>query len=247
MTESHFANLGRICLLVRNKYPNNPIIDIGANVGDTSIIMTSVAPDARILCIEGSPRYYDMCKRNVPENCTVLNAFIDQLHGKLNVSLSELAGTGRAMKGGGSVNTITLEEAAKDGFLAAKLVKIDTDGFDGRIIAGAAEWIGKAKPVLFWEFELTGDEVVGGPGAKVFEILAGLGYTKFIFYSNTGDYIAAVNPTDKEIIEDLSFYLGHRNNRMTVAPNCADVCAIHECDLDIFEQLKLEERRAASS
>jgi hypothetical protein len=101
--------------------------------------------------------------------------------------------------------------------------------------------------VLFWEFELTGDELVGGPGTKVFEVLAGLGYSKFVFYSNTGDYITSVNPTDKEIIEDLSIYLGLRQNRMTVAPNCADVCAIHECDSDIFEQLRSEERRAAFS
>jgi FkbM family methyltransferase len=245
--ENFFENLRRICLLVSKKYPDSPMIDIGANIGDTAIIMRSAAPNARILCIEGSPYFHEMCKQNVPENCIVLNAFIDQLNGKLNVSLSESEGTARANASSGSVNTLTLREAAKEGFLAAKLVKIDTDGFDGRIIVGAAEWIGEAKPVLLWEFELTGDEQVGGPGMKVFDILAGLGYRRFVFYSNTGDYIASVNYADKDVLDDLTIYLGLRKNRPNVAPNYADVCAIHESDLDIFEQLRLEGRRAAVS
>src|SRR6516225_4669060 len=60
----HFnRNLGRIGKAVHRKYPSMSAIDIGANVGDSVAIMRSQS-HFPILCIEGSPGYFELLRRN---------------------------------------------------------------------------------------------------------------------------------------------------------------------------------------
>jgi FkbM family methyltransferase len=232
-------NLQQIAQAVSSKYPRAQIIDIGANVGDTAITMRASA-DSPILCVEASRRYAELCRENLTAltDVSVVNALVDT-GATLNVRILERGGSGRIVLDEASrTPTMTLAEiAASHGYSSAKLVKIDTDGFDGRIIQASRDWLGKVQPVLFWELELTSDARNQGPGELVFDILEKAGYDRFMFYSNTGDYILTATAADRSILEDLSWYVGRREDRERVPPAFADVCAIAKHDADIYEEV----------
>ena len=49
-------NLGIIAKIVNQKYSNSPVVDVGANVGDSAAIISSYCY-IPILCIEGNPKF----------------------------------------------------------------------------------------------------------------------------------------------------------------------------------------------
>lgn len=236
------SNLTRISAAVSRKYPDSTMIDVGANIGDSALAMRkgAICP---ILCIEGSQRYAEMCRRNLQPlpNIPVVQAFVDT-GAPVNGRIVESKGSGRSIPDGKTTTTtVPLSALATQcNFANAKLVKIDTDGFDGRIIQASLSWIEKQRPVLFWEFELTSDRLQGGPGRAIFDLLKGAGYRDLAFYSNTGDYMASASIADTQLLEDLSWYLGERQNRDYTPPAYADICAFPEEDHDLFEQIRAD-------
>jgi len=245
---SRYPNYGRnlalIAAAVSAKYPGAPIIDVGANIGDTAVMLRDAA-DGPILCIEGSERYADLCRSNLhgAQGVTVVQALVDT--GDLSIGrIVEAGGSGKAIRDESpGVRSLTLAEAAEEyGFSCARLVKIDTDGFDGRIIGAALPWIACALPVLFWEFELTGDAQNSGPGSRIFGMLAEVGYERFALYSNTGDYVLTLRSCQIQELQDVSWYFGQRPNRSHVPPHFADVCAFPAKDADIQESVRHRER-----
>jgi len=241
---NHCRNLQRIAAVVSSKYPHPSMIDVGANIGDTALTMRS-STDGPILCVEASQRYAALCRENLAglANIVVVKAFVGT-GSPIGVLLIERGGTGRGTADGTSVTpTITLAELAESyGFSEARLVKVDTDGFDGRVIQASSPWLKETKPVLFWEFELSGDEANRGPGERVFDILGEAGYDRFMFWTNIGDYVLTAKIEDRDVLNDLSFYLGRRENRDHVPPHYADVCAFSKRDADLCEAILRLER-----
>jgi FkbM family methyltransferase len=237
-------NLALIAEAVAAKYPGSPIIDVGANIGDTAILMRS-SSDAPILCIEGSEMYADIFRSNLNESSklTLIQKLVDTGDSTLGEILVE-HGSGRASRNGNLRSVALPDIASEHGFSNAKLIKIDTDGFDGRIIQAALPWLALSLPVLFWEFELCGDKENGGPGLRIFELLAGAGYERFMFYTDTGDYVATAHAGQDELLQDLAWYFGERENRSHLAPHFADVCAIPSQDLDLHQAIVAAIRRA---
>jgi FkbM family methyltransferase len=242
-------NLERLSATIARKYPDAPMIDVGANVGDTAVLMRRGATGP-ILCIEGSPRYAALCRRNLESipRVTVVNAFVDTGRA-INARIDENKGSGSAVFDETcETPTYSLAQAAAQfGFAGAKLVKIDTDGFDGRIIQAALPWLSSAQPVLFWELDLTSDEAHSGPGLDVLRSLAEIGYDQLMFYSNTGDYIVTADALDSDLLDDLTWYTSKRANRLRVPPAYADVCAFPRMDRDLAVELRARERRARSA
>jgi FkbM family methyltransferase len=241
-------NLALVAAAVSAKYPGAPMIDVGANIGDTAILMRNVA-DSPILCIEASERYVFLCRLNLnaTPGITVVQAFVDVGDSSVGRIVEERGRPGRVVRDASGVRSITLAEAAKEqGFAGAKLVKIDTEGFDGRIIQAALPWIARALPVLFWELDLTADAANSGPGSHIFELLASVGYERFTFYSNFGDYVLTLRAAQTEELQDLSWYFGQRPNRNYVPPYFADVCAFSARDADVHQSVREKERRLNS-
>jgi len=237
-------NVERFAAAVARKYANASMIDVGANIGDTALLMRRGATGP-ILCIEGSPRYAAVCQRNLESvsQITVVNAFVDT-GSTIRARMVETNGTGSAVFDESSeIPTVALAEIVQRfGFANAKLLKIDTDGFDGRIIEGALSWLQNAMPIMYWELDLTSDQEHAGPGTKVFESLSKIGYDQVMFYSNTGDYILTTSTRNHDLLEDLSWYTSMREDRLRVPPAYADVCAFPSIDADLAEALQAEER-----
>ncbi|MGH3130004.1 MAG: hypothetical protein ACRDNX_04230, partial [Gaiellaceae bacterium] len=173
------ANVGRIAAEA-----GGPVVDIGANVGDTAAIVRG-ATDVPILCVEGDDRFFAILRRNSTRfdpPVELEHAFVGA---PARAAIERHGGTARLVPGaGGEVRGKPLARILEEHprFAAPALVKIDTDGYDVPIVLAELDLLARLKPVLFFEYDphLGADPVV-------FERLREIGYRTVHVYENTGE------------------------------------------------------------
>ena len=228
------SSIGRIGATVQHKYPNLSLIDIGANVGDTVAI---IRHDAHypILCVEGSMAILPLLHSNVDPlgDVEIEAAFVGGTSGPVAASLRIADGTAHLAVGGPdqralllwSLDEIILRHPKFD---SAKLVKSDTDGMDCQIIAGAVDYLARARPALFFEYDPDLTARAGATAIRVFDVLEVTGYRYALVYDNTGDLMLLLDLRDRRLVSDLDAYFCGRNGF-----RYADICAFHATDSDL--------------
>jgi FkbM family methyltransferase len=186
-----------------------PVVDIGANVGDTAAEIRSQT-DVPILCIEGDDRFFGLLERNAPqlESVELEHAFVEA---PAQALVERAAGTARLVAGQSSIRTKSLTLILEDHprFGRPALLKLDTDGMDVPIVLANLELLSRTKPTLFFEY----DPHLGAT-PDVFDRLRRVGYRRMDVYENTGERVAGV-----ELPGDIhGEYVGHGGARY------ADVC-----------------------
>ena len=87
-----------------------------------------------------------------------------------------------------TLNSLKAQHAAA--FENVRLLKIDTDGYDLRVIRGARRLLKATKPVLFFEYSPDHMAAVGEhQPMRVFDELGDLGYDRLLFYDNFGRFV----------------------------------------------------------
>lgn len=200
------ANVGAIAAEA-----GGPVVDIGANVGDTAAIVRAVT-GVPILCIEGDDRFFPILARNAARLDPPVELEHAYVRAPAGATVERGRGTARLVAGEGeAVRTKTLGRILEDHprFAAPALVKIDTDGLDVPIILAELELLARLKPVLLFEYDphLGADPVV-------FERLRKIGYRRARVYENTGELARVAELTD----DIHSAYAGHGGARY------ADIC-----------------------
>jgi FkbM family methyltransferase len=138
-----FKVLGE-CLLYGNyaaevEAPPRCILDLGANIGASALYFRERFPDARIVCVEASPRIAEILRRNVAglDDIEVRHAALARDAGTITFyesadswagSTAEQNGDGRAVQ----VAAVTLEQLLRD--TNADLVKIDVEGAEFEVL-----------------------------------------------------------------------------------------------------------------
>lgn len=186
-----------------------PVVDIGANVGDTAAAIRAES-DVPILCVEGDPRFFALLERNarVIGGVEVQRAFVE---GPARGRIERGAGTANVVEGDDKLPSKPLAQILGEHSAFAKpaLLKLDTDGMDVPILLANLPLLEELRPVLFFEYDphLGADPVV-------FERLGEVGYGTAEWYENTGEHAATVE-LPAHLHED---YVGHGGARY------ADVC-----------------------
>jgi FkbM family methyltransferase len=232
------GNLGKVSLYARRKYPNLTMIDVGANIGDSVAIVHSYS-DHPVLCLEGEPRFFQLLKKNtrnlpaVEIEQTFIGApgdhvgSIDARRGNAQVLLGPIPG--RA-----SICTLSEALARHPRFARAKLLKIDAEGFDCRIIAAETKLLKVNKPILFFEYYPKCSELVGQKAFPVFTTLSSLGYSLILIYQNLGRYFMSLTLDQVDALEDLHHFISDQDG-------FCDVVAFHKEDLEIAINLRAAE------
>jgi len=168
--------------------PGDVVWDIGANLGLFSFAASVAAgPGGQVLAVEADADLTGLLRRSASANvgrgapvdvlpsavCDAVSVARFQI-ARRNRSTSHLAGYGTAMAGGlrssQLVPSVTLDWLAA-WFPAPDVVKIDVEGAELAVLAGAAEVLA-GRPVILCE--------VGGDNARaVADLLAARGYTLF--------------------------------------------------------------------
>jgi glycogen synthase len=252
--------LGAIAQVVFQKYPQASAIDIGANVGDSAALIRTVA-EVNVLCIEGNPEFLPYLEHNASIiGGTEIEACFVGTQGE-TVNLAEIiseGGTATIVKAVSNpevgVQTKTLEAITQNypTFQNAKLLKIDTDGFDFSIIQASKTTLARLRPLVFFEYDVAFTQDGANQGIRTIETLIEIGYEHFIVYDNFGNYLISLSSQDHDRFIDLTAHLvSNRRKSETPAIYYFDICAFTREDADLFEairksEIKFEERSSLS-
>jgi FkbM family methyltransferase len=151
-----FANLVR-----RNVSPGAIAIDVGANIGLTSIIMARRL--SRVLAFEPSPPNLDLLRRNLAlndlDNVEVIAAAVSNRAGALAFHVAEFGpGSQVVSEGhfGRGAPTIEVRSVRLDsfGFPRIDFIKIDVEGHEPEVLAGARTLLERDRPLIHMELNL---------------------------------------------------------------------------------------------
>ena len=111
-------------------------------------------------------------------------------------------------------------------------MKIDTDGFDFKVIRGTLLCLQKQHPLLYFEWDKEFLEEQGEDNLSIFPLLFEFGYTKCILFDNFGNPIGIVGVND---YCNLNNYI--ENTRGDGLPYYYDVLAVPEMSSFDVKQL----------
>ncbi len=249
--DTALAYIGQI---VFSKYPGSSAIDIGANVGDSAALIQQYQK-VPTLCIEGNPEFIQYLEHNasVIENIEIEDSFLGKDGEKISLEHMRSEGgtasvTNAVEKDGFFVSYAKSLESILDHrpfFNKSKLLKIDTDGFDFLIIQASHEFIRKSQPVIFFEYDITFSQSGILEAKEAIELLIRVGYKRFIFYDNFGNYCMSFSDSQLEILEDLNRFL-FSNRFLSGTPSIYyyDVCAFSQEDEELFTAVRVLESEA---
>jgi FkbM family methyltransferase len=233
-------NLRRVCEFLRARRGRLTMIDVGANVGD-SWVLSSPAEGDRYLLVEASEHWTRLLERNAAgsRGVTRVQAMVSDRCERVNATVVVEQGNGRVAIGGRDareIETVTVDllvERHPD-FARADLLKVDVEGWDDRVLRGAAALMREARPVLFFEHDPAGSG--GNDVDRVFRELADLGYRRFLFYDHRGFLAAAVEAGEWARMADLDAYAAQLEHYYY------DVCAFHASHADLLDAFLAAER-----
>jgi len=244
------SELGRIASQVYAKYPGALCVDVGANIGDTAAIIRSACP-APIVCVEGDRSTAEVLVKNaeVIGNVTVKQTYLSDSSGTQQMAISKEGWNSTLLpseltSSAHTVTFLTLDEALRDlDTHLIKLLKVDTEGYDGRVLRGSQRILQTSRPVVLFEHNRENLCDLGEDGLDVFENLRVCGYKAALFWENRGRFMLRTTLDDTALIDDLHHYVD-RQGRPPGSVHYLDVCAFHEQDEDLAEKCLAGEREA---
>jgi FkbM family methyltransferase len=136
------------------------IIDAGANAGVFSVFAAHLSPQGKIYSFEPSPETYELLSKNTREYSQILtfNHGLGDISKEENLILAESSGSNTmvdsGMRDGTSASMVkvcvkTIDEVVREqGITRVDFIKMDTEGYEEKILYGAKETIQKYAPVL---------------------------------------------------------------------------------------------------
>lgn len=245
-------NLTRLTSFIRNNFGGLKMIDVGANIGDSYCLSNPQYGD-KYLLMEGDPHYFNLLTRNTLYNklVTCIQVLLSDKISSCSETLLQKGGTARIVKGGMSkkiFNYQTLDGVIEkyQVFRESNFLKIDTDGYDCKVICGGLNYIAFEKPIIFFEHHPRLLALVNEDDLYIFDILSNMGYNRFIFYDNKGHWLGVVPADNTALIKYLVQY-----GKM-LSGYCYDICCFNDkhndlCDLFIKEENEFYKTFIASS
>jgi FkbM family methyltransferase len=182
-----FYELNASRLAVRLARRGGLLVDVGANYGYYSLLWAAARPNNRVLAFEASPRNFPALRRNVEANgfderieCR------DEAVGKENCTMTfdpgpeEQTGWGgfaAGSDGGVAVRVRPLDAVLADSAEPVELLKIDTEGADTWVLAGASGLLkaGRIKNILYEQYP-SRMKKLGVPAGEAETMLRSFGY-----------------------------------------------------------------------
>jgi FkbM family methyltransferase len=178
-----------------NKKATVNIIDIGAAIGDTALftLANSNIQINKIYCIDGDDEFFGYLTNNT-KNLKKISAYKALLSDGSSQNEAELI---RTHSGTASAQGVLRKEAISLDKLMTNLfepeiridvIKIDVDGFDGKVIAGSIDLLKRFRPNIIFEWHPLLYSITNNDVNLPFQILQQQGYENFIWYDKYGNF-----------------------------------------------------------
>jgi FkbM family methyltransferase len=135
--------------------PPKVIVDLGANLGLTALVLADQFPEARIVCVEPHPENATLLRHNLRclgARATVIEAAVADQPGTMRLSLATEhynASLVREGADGVEVRTLTVDDLCKEtGIDKIDVLKMDIEGAEKLILAGQPAWLRKVDVLL---------------------------------------------------------------------------------------------------
>jgi FkbM family methyltransferase len=182
--EAHIARL--FSYLVQ---PGDKCLDIGANIGLHAVRLAQLAgPRGEVIAVEPDPQVARRATENVAlnglANVRVIQAAASAVSGETvtlyraaeqnpNRAMGSLHPHGYLTGSAAEVHTITIDEVCPG---PVALIKIDVEGHEAAVVAGAAQTIGRYSPAIVFEYA---PELLADPAQCPFSRLLAAGYLMY--------------------------------------------------------------------
>jgi FkbM family methyltransferase len=199
-----------IRILVR---PGDHCVDVGANIGIHSLALaTSCAPSGQVLALEPDPENASLCRRNLASNhisCVeLLELAADDSEGARELFLNhsnrgdhrlyQPEGEGRSVF---EVAAVRLDRLLAERGLVPAVIKIDVQGCESRVLAGASESLGgSGRLVVLTEFWSDGLTAAGSSPSRYCEQLDALGLDLYEI-DELSPSLRKISPSRRELLE----------------------------------------------
>lgn len=162
------------------------VIDVGANVGFFTLrFLEWVGPAGRVLAIEPEPENFAEMTRRIrrcgySDRADARCAVADAASGEARLLINpEHPGDHRLGEYGMPVAAVALDDVVGPGMRVA-LIKIDVQGAEMRVLAGARGILVRDHPALFVEIDPPGLARFGSSVDDVLQTLGGAGYRPYL-------------------------------------------------------------------
>lgn len=196
------------------------IVDIGANVGDTTAAMIKHT-NANILCVEPTEKFYKLLIKN-------LNNFGEQYNKRIEVANAFIANNGNKYTSVTMGGTATMQECNESNIPAytlpnllkiknidinnVALIKTDTDGFDSDCMMSMGEYLKDVSPFLYWENQID-NEMQYKKFLDMADYLYKYEYNNFFVFDNYGNYLCKM---DYMGLKDICGYINRVQHKKSM-------------------------------
>lgn len=186
-------------------------VDVGSGIGDTILLLNANCPGnlGQVYAIDGDEEFFRYLSANFSESDSVhrYQVMLSADDGEVASLVRHNTGSGSA-QGSSNVKCRKLEDVLGARDSGIDVLKIDVDGFDGRVLKGSVNVLLKDTPAIIFEWHPILCREAKNSWLEHFDILESCGYDRFIWYSKYGDFShfsqAGVRK-DTEMVADLCF------------------------------------------
>ncbi len=243
--EKHNGELSRLVALALTKYPDLAVIDVGANFGDTAAVVKT-AGDVAIFCIEGDPRVFEILQQNMRQfpDVTARNVLLGERVEDLPVVFQKEGWNLTVVPNAGPTSTTvsltTLDECTREltDLDRYRVLKVDVEGFDCRVIRGGLSYIERVRPLILMEYNRENMDAIGENGLDTLLRLRDAGYSAIVYFDQSGRMLLSTTLDEIDLIRDLHDYANGRDGSIYYV----DLCLFHSDDSELAATFTRAER-----
>lgn len=179
---------GTMLEFIENLYPENTVIDVGANIGNHTIYLVAFTDCEKVIALEPHPRMWEVLDDNVKQNqlsskVETKNMAAGEENGNCDIQEApenRLGNTQVVANNQGTVPMKTLDSIA--GKRKVSIIKIDVEGFEPQVLKGSMNILNQQSPDIFIEARNKKEK------REIDRILQPLGYEAIKVFNRTPTY-----------------------------------------------------------
>lgn len=180
--------------------------DVGAAVGDTVLLLYANLPNAfsGFVCVDGDPEFGKYLKQNLSHlpggrlHQGMLSATEEKVSNVVRIHSGTASAQGNEQVVAATLSTVVTEPI--------DFLKIDVDGFDGKILAGAQRVFELYQPNVIFEWHPILCQKTGNNWHDAFTALQSAGYSRFVWFTKFGDFSHFMFRPDAAALDALANY-----------------------------------------
>jgi FkbM family methyltransferase len=183
------------------------VVDVGGAVGDTALLLLDRAGDAvsQVWCVEGDEEFFALLRQNVAglDRVRTWRALLSDGEGP-EASLERIHRGTASAQGTAQTAATTMDSLLGGEVGSIGVVKVDTDGFDGKVLAGAAALLDRDRPAVIFEWHPKLYVATGNDWMRPLRSLASHDYDRFVWFTKFGELSHIAHGVDAGSVEELA-------------------------------------------